>query len=90
MSVRVMADKVMPNHWLEDEGTPRLWRYSHRLGKTTAYSTPEMNMNRWMMDRLVRLKKASRNCEDQIGALPGFDQPKPGLTKALSPGRIWS
>ena len=55
MSVRVMADKVMPNHWLEDEGTPRLWRYSQRLGKTTAYSTPDMNMKRWMMDRLVRL-----------------------------------
>ena len=55
MSVNVMADRVMPNHWLEDEGTPRLWRYSQRLGKTTAYSTPDMNMKRWMMDRLVRL-----------------------------------
>ena len=56
MSVRVMAERVMPSHWLEEGGTPRLCKYSHKLGKTTAYSTPDMNMNRWMMERLVRLE----------------------------------
>ena len=45
-----------------------------------------MNMNRWMIDRLVRLRENIR--EELLSLLPGFDQPESGLAKALSPGRI--
>ena len=45
-----------------------------------------MNMNRWMMDRLVRLKVNIR--KELLYLLPGFEQSKSGFTKALGPGRI--